>query len=161
MKKINPIYNEVEELVQSSFINPKKIKEKDKHKSYLNMNKEILTKQKEHKIREREMKKKQEEQLKNNKNEPSIDYYDIYEDQLGRRYKIRKNVKFEMHVNNSFFDIYSREIVYKLFNYWTMKYVNYNFELKDNKIPNSKEGNIKVSLKDMEKKKFTICKNKY
>ena len=156
MEKINAIYNEFEELVQTTFINPKEVKENDKNKAYLNMKKEILTKQKEDKIKEKTMKKKQYEQLKNKKNETSADYYDIYEDKLGRRYKIPKNVKFKMHVNESFFEIYARETVYQLFDYSILKYIKYNFELKDYKSPDGKEENIKVTLEDMEKKIYNI-----
>ena len=45
-----------------------------------------------------------------------------------------------MHVNDSFFEVYARETIFQLFNYSIMKYMNYNFELKDNKSP----------IKDME-----------
>ena len=143
-----PMYNEFEELVQSNFINPKEIKGIDKNKAFLNMNKEILTKEKEDKIKEREKKKKQEKQLKNSKKEKSTGYYDVYEDQLGRIYQIPKNVKFGMHVNDSFFEVYARETIFQLFNYSIMKYMNYNFELKDNKSP----------IKDKEKKNIQYTK---
>ena len=63
-----------------------------------------------------------------------------------------------MPVNDSFFEVYERETVYQLFDYSIMKYMKYNFKLKDNKVHDGKEENIKVTLKDMEKENLQYIK---
>jgi len=113
--------------------------------AYINMNKKIYKEEEIKELREKkeEKKKKKKEEKKGEKNENkksisesgTSQYYDKYNDEFGKEYDIPKNVKFGMHINDSFFEVYCREIVYQLFDYSIMKCMKYDFSLgnADNK----------------------------
>ena len=112
---ISTLCNKFEELVEKSFIIPKEINKDIKNMAFLNMNRKIFSEE-EIKIKKEKIKEKNIKKELNNKNETTDKYYEEYVDELGITYKIPKNVKFGMHINDSFFEIYARENVFQLFN---------------------------------------------
>ena len=116
--------------------------------AFLNMNRKIFSEE-EIKIKKEKIKEKNIKKELNNKNETTDKYYEEYVDELGITYKIPKNVKFGMHINDSFFEIYARENVFQLFNYSIMKYMKYKFELNDDEELDEKAN--KLIFKEMKK----------
>lgn len=145
---ISTLCNKFEELVEKSFIIPKEINKDIKNMALLNMNRKIFSEE-EIKIKKEKIKEKNIKKELNNKNETTDKYYEEYVDELGIAYKIPKNVKFGMHINDSFFEIYARENVFQLFNYSIMKYMKYKFELNDDEELDEKAN--KLIFKEMKK----------
>ena len=86
-----------------------------------------------------------------------------YTDEYGITYNIPKNVKFRMHANDSFFEVYARENVYQLFDYSMMKYMKYEITLPEDekhevKIEDKKD-NYKLEEMDINNLQYTVAKN--
>jgi len=126
---IQPPINKFEKLISRDYIRPREIDKTYKNMAYINMNKKIYKEEELITVKENNKKKKEKEQQKK---KSSAQYYDEYEDETGKIYQVPKTVNFGMHCNESFFEVYSREIVFQLFDYSILKYMQYDFKLVEN-----------------------------
>ena len=159
---LSSLYEEFEKLVQSQFITPKQINTDKKNMAYLNMNKKMYSQEEIEKKIEKKNKNKNKEKNEDVK-ETTSEYYDKYTDEYGITYNIPKNVKFGMHANDSFFEVYARENVYQLFDYSMMKYMKYEITLPEDekhevKIEDKKD-NYKLEEMDKNNLQYTVARN--